>query len=132
MEKVISLPFSIDPYGSVAVATDQTKIWSDRVRSVIGTNLRERVMNPTFGTLVPSAFMETTDSATALIASEVSAAFATQLPLLTFGSVDTTYDEYSNIMQVSITYDLPNNEQAVTTVAIITLDGNYPSLEENL
>jgi phage baseplate assembly protein W len=49
-EKTIALPFSVDPYGKVTVASDQSKIWADRVRSVIGTFLRERVMRPEFGT----------------------------------------------------------------------------------
>jgi phage baseplate assembly protein W len=133
METTISLPFSIDPYGSVASTTDQTKIWADRVRSVIGTNLNERVMLPTFGTLVPTAFMETVDAADALITSEIRAAFANQLPLLTFESADIVYDEYSNTLNISIVYDLPNNQQiATTTIALITVDGSNPASEENL
>ena len=52
-EIAMSLPFSIDPYGKVSSTTDQKKIWADKVRSVLGTALRERVMLPTFGTLIP-------------------------------------------------------------------------------
>jgi phage baseplate assembly protein W len=133
METAISLPFSVDPYGSITSTVDQAKIWADRVRSVIGTNLNERVMLPTFGTLVPSAFMETVDAADSLISSEIRTAFANQLPLLTFEKADITYDEYSNTVNISIVYDLPNNQEtATTTIALITIDGNSPASEENL
>ena len=43
-EKTLALPFSVDPYGKISVTSEQSKIWADRVRSVIGTTLRERVM----------------------------------------------------------------------------------------
>lgn len=132
METAISLPFKVSPYGGIVATTEQTKIWSDRVRSVIGTNLRERVMRPNFGSLVPSAFMETTESAQTLIESEVTAAFANQLSLLSLQSTEVTYDEYSNYLNVTITYALPSNEEVKTTVKLITLDGKNPSTEENL
>jgi len=132
METAISLPFSLDPYGAILATTDQSKIWSDRVRSVIGTNYHERVLRPLFGSLVPSAFMETTDAAEALINSEVATAFGTYLPLLTLQSTDITYDEYTNEMQVTITYSLPDTTTEATTIAIITVDGANPASEENL
>lgn len=132
METAISLPFRVSPYGSIVATTEQSKIWSDRVRSVIGTNLRERVMRPNFGSLVPSSFMETTDEAETLIKTEVTNAFANQLSLLTLQSTEVTYDEYSNYLSVTITYALPSNEEVKTTVKLITLDGKNPSTEENL
>ena len=132
METAISLPFTIDAYGKVTTTTDQSKIWSDRVKAVIGTNLRERLMNPDFGTLVPSAFMENADTASSLISTEVERAFTTQLDLLTFTSVDVTFDEYTGTTHVSILYDLPNNEQVNTTVALVAIDGKSPAYQENL
>ena len=54
-ERAISLPFSIDSYGNVASTKDQSKIWADRVRSVVGTTVGERLMRPDFGTSIPFA-----------------------------------------------------------------------------
>ena len=70
-EKSLSLPFSIDAYGKVSVTSEQSKIWADRVRSVLGTSLRERVMRPTFGTLIPYAIFEGAETAEAEIKAEV-------------------------------------------------------------
>jgi hypothetical protein len=131
-ELALSLPFSINPYGSVTTTTDQSKIWADRVRFVIGTNLRERILDPEFGTLIPSAFMETADVAQATIESEVEQAFQAQLELLSFNSVDISYDEYTNTTNVSIVYGLPNGEVTNTVVAVSYISGNNLSVEENL
>lgn len=132
METAISLPFSIDPYGAVTAVTDQSKIWSDRVRSVLGTNFNERLMRPTFGSLIPSAFMETVGDATTLIESEVRTTFATQLPLLQLQSVDIAYDEYADSLNISVLYSLPDEKEAKTTIALVTIDGTNPATQENL
>jgi hypothetical protein len=131
-ELALTLPFSIDPYGNVTTTTDQSKIWSDRVRFVIGTNLRERILDPEFGTLVPSAFMETADVANTTIESEVEQAFQSQLELLEFNSVTASYDEYTNTTNVSIVYGLPNGEVTNTVIAVSFISGNNISVEENI
>jgi phage baseplate assembly protein W len=131
-EVAISLPFTIDPYGKVTSTTDPRKVWSDRVRFVIGTNLQERILDPQFGTLVPEAYMQTTDDAEALIISEVERAFPLQLPLLTLQGVEVSFDEYSNTTNVNITYALPNAEVVDTVVAVTYIGGNNISVQENL
>ena len=132
VEKAISLPFSFDAYGKIAITTDQAKIWADRVRSVIGTNLRERLMRPEFGSLVPTAFMETQEMAAATVNAEVERAFSTQLDKLSLQSTDCSFDEYSGTMNVTITYQLPNNNIIDTTVSYVYLSNNQPIYEENL
>lgn len=131
-EIALTLPFSITPYGSVATTTEQSKIWADRVRFVIGTNLQERILEPDFGTLVPTAFMETADDAATTISTEVERAFQLQLELLTFEGVDVSFDEYTGTTNVNITYGLPNGEVTNTVVAISYISGNNQSVQENL
>ena len=58
-EIALSLPFSLNSYGGIAVATEQSKIWADRVRSVLGTSRRERLMHPEIGPLIPFAVFTT-------------------------------------------------------------------------
>ena len=132
METTLSLPFKVTSYGTVMSTTEQAKIWSDRVRAVIGTNLVERIMDPEFGTLVPEAFMQTTDDAESLIKTEVERAFATELTQLTFSSVTTTFDEYTNNLNVSITYSLPNSEETTVSIGTIAIPATLPSIQENL
>lgn len=131
-EEALSLPFSINSYGEVTSTTDQAKIWSDRVRFVIGTNLQERILDPQFGTLVPEAFMQTADDSIGMITTEVERAFPTQLSLLTLQSVDVSFDEYTGTTNVDIIYSLPNGEVTNTAVAVTYIGGNNPSVQENL
>ena len=131
-EVAISLPFSIDPYGRVGSTQDQTKIWADKVRSVIGTALRERVMRPKFGTDIPLAVFENQEDAQTQIEFEVNQAFNEQLQKLTLQSVDSVFDEYTGIMQVEVIYALPNDEVTSTSIGLIRIQGNTIAIEENL
>lgn len=130
VEKAISLPFKIDSFGVIGTTIDQSKIWADRVRSVLGTSLRERVMRPTLGTLIPYALFNDVDNATYEIKDEVQKAFERQLPLLTLMSVDVKEDAYTNTLTLTISYSLPNKEAITTTIGYISIQGNLPSYEE--
>jgi phage baseplate assembly protein W len=131
-EKAMSLPFSIDSFGKVAVTQDQSKIWADRVRSVLGTAVRERVMRPTFGTLIPFAIFENENTATAEIKVEVEKAFAEQLPLLNLQTTIITVDNYTNVLNVEVVYGLPNNEVVSTIIGLVFIKGANPIYQELL
>lgn len=131
-EVALSLPFSVDPYGSIKTTTDQPKIWADRVRSVLGTTLRERVMRPTMGTIIPFSLFNSEESAIAEIRAEVSKAFGEQLQLLTLEKVNVTSDSYTNVLNIEVIYGLPNNEIVSTIVGLVLIDGAKPIYEELL
>ena len=131
-EVAISLPFRVDPYGKISMSSDQQKIWADRVRSVLGTALKERVMQPLFGTEIPYSVFHTQEDASILIERETQAAFETQLPLLSLQSVATTFDEFTGIINVSTVYDLPNNTQVETVIGIAYIQGTNPIYQETL
>lgn len=130
VERAISLPFSIDSFGVIGTTTDQAKIWADRVRSILGTSLRERVMRPTLGTLIPYALFNDIDNAIYEIEDEAQKAFERQLPLLTLVSVDVNEDSYTNTLTLTITYNLPNKETVKTTIGYISVQGTLPAYEE--
>jgi phage baseplate assembly protein W len=131
-EKAISLPFSIDTSGSIGTTTEQSKIWTDRVRSVLGTSLRERVMRPTFGTLIPFSLFNNVDNAVEEIRDEVTRAFDRYLQLLTLQDTTVEQDLYTNTLKVTVTYALPNQEVNKTTVGYVTIQGTIPMYEELL
>ena len=131
-EKTLTLPFSVDPYGKISVTSEQSKIWADRVRSVIGTTLRERVMRPEFGTDISYSVFNTQEDAEQEISRETSEAFNQLLPLLTLDSVESLFDSFTGTINVTMTYKLPNQVVVTTTVGILTVRGNTPPYEENL
>lgn len=133
MEKALSLPFSIDPFGAVTVASDQRKIWADRVRSVVGTTLGERVMRPDFGGKIAFSVFNSQEDAAEAIRTTVSEVFNSQLPLLTLQDVATSFDELTGTVYADITYALPNEEIILTTnIGLIYIDGNNQPIKENL
>jgi phage baseplate assembly protein W len=131
-EVAISLPFSIDPYGKVSQTKDQSKIWADKVRSVVGTAVNERVMRPLFGTDIPLAICENQDSAADIVQDLVTTSFNTQLPRLDLQSVNTAFDSFTGTINLEIIYALPNEEVVSPTIGFIALSGNLIPYEENL
>lgn len=129
-EITMSLPFMIDSYGKVNTTDQQSKIWTDRVRSVIGTALGERVMRPEFGTEIPFAEFQTTEDAASQIETTVLQSFEQQLSRLRLQEVTTAFDEYTGAMNVSIVYALPNQDIVTTTLGFASIRGNNPPIEE--
>jgi phage baseplate assembly protein W len=123
-ETAISLPFTITPYGTVGTTTDQSKIWSDRVLSVIGTSVGERVMNYGFGSRLHNEVHNNQTAASEMIRSEIYSAFMRFLPLLTLESVETQYISEDNALKVEVNYKLPNDTSASVTVGSVSLNGN--------
>jgi len=129
-ESAISLPFTIDAYGNVAKTTDQSKIWMDRVHTVIGTAVRERVMRPSFGTQVPLSTFDSGEIAQEKIRVEIFNAFNTYLSALTLTNLDVSFDEPSATVSVDVTYSLPNNKEVNTVIGLATISGNKLISEE--
>lgn len=129
-EVAISIPFRLDSLGNIASTNDQDRIWADRVRSVIGTLLGERVMRPNFGTKVALSAFQTQTEMEAIIRLEVERAFVLHLPLLNFVDLDFAFNETENIMNCNIVYELPNNKQSTTRVGVVVTSANNPAFEE--
>lgn len=132
IERAISLPFSIDPYGNVSSTVDQQKIWADRVRSVIGTSLRERVMRPDFGGKIAFKVFDNQDIAESSVKTEVQQMFGSQLPLLSLQDVSTSFDEYTGTLNTTVIYKLPNDQVVSTSIGVVYISGNNPPFEEKL
>jgi phage baseplate assembly protein W len=126
----IALPFAIDSYGKVNVTDQQPKLWADRVRSVIGTAIGERVMRPEFGSEIPYADFKTADDASAQIEQTVLNSFQVQLSKLRLQSVTTSLDEYTGTVNVTIVYALPNQDLVTTTLGFASIIGNNPTVKE--
>jgi phage baseplate assembly protein W len=131
-EIAISLPFRLDAYGNVAATYDYSKVWADRVLSVVGTLVGERVMNGDFGTYLATYLHENLEGNDAAIEKEVETAFSKWLPLLTLLDTKVTSDASEASLSVEITYQLPNDEEQNTVVALSAISRNLPIYQENL
>lgn len=135
-EKAISLPFSLDTYGKITTATEFSKIWADRVRSVMCTMLDERVMEPTFGTKIADSMFDGVEEAVPTIKTEVEQAFIKFLSTLVLDTVEVSFDEKSTdssgAIYIEVEYTLPNNKTDSIVVAIAAISRNQPAYQENL
>lgn len=130
-ERAISLPFTIDSYGNVASTKDQNKIWADKVRSVIGTSVGERLMRSDFGTKIPYSTFNGQQLVAEATRKEIFAAFAKFLPALNVRDVAVSIGEESQVF-AEVTYSLPNQQEVTTTVGLAYISGNAPIYEEFL
>jgi phage baseplate assembly protein W len=130
LELAISLPFIIDEYGTVGASVDQSKIWADRVRSVIGTAIGERVYRPEFGSSAAQSAFETEEEAEAILTSGIRSAFLGYLPSCGLEDVSITIDEQTRIINVEVVYTIPNSEAYLLQVGVATLNGDQPISEE--
>jgi phage baseplate assembly protein W len=114
--RAISLPFRFDGYGRVASTTDMTRVWADRVRTVVSTQPGERVMRPDYGCPMPESLFEAMVSVPELVESDVVVAFEKWLPALKFDRLDLNYeDEANGEIEVNLAYDIPTIQIDSTT-----------------
>ena len=131
-EIAISLPMSLDAYGRISSTQSQQKIFADRVLSVIGTNLRERVMLGAFGTNITSYIYGSIERAISAIPDEISLAFEKFLPALTYSNSNVVYDNQTGTLLIDIIYELPNGEETSTILEIVAIASKNPPVQEAL
>jgi phage baseplate assembly protein W len=129
IEKAISLPFTLGFTGSIESTTSQSKIWADRVLSVIGTAIGERVQRYYFGSKIHFDNFDTVSKAESQIYSSISEAFSMYLPLLGFTDLQTTYSKDTGTLNVTVFYSLPDGTQDSTKVGTVQINGNQPPKE---
>jgi phage baseplate assembly protein W len=130
-ETAISLPFMFSAQGGVMASTNPEKIWSDRVLSVIGTAIGERVHRSEYGSDVYLAAWGSVDVIKETIESKVKDTFVAFLPTLILNDVQVTWEPGANIAYVNILYTLPSQEEVNTLVGVATLTGDLAIYEEN-
>jgi phage baseplate assembly protein W len=126
----MSLPFRVDEYGTITATVDQSKIWADRVRAVIGTALGERVYRPEFGCVAATSAFETEEETEAILTSEISNAFLDYLPLCSLESVVVVIDEQTRVVNAEVTYTAPNSSTTTLQVGVATINGDQPISED--
>jgi phage baseplate assembly protein W len=129
-ELTISLPFRIDEYGTIAATVDQSKIWADRVRGVIGTAVGERVYRPEFGCAAATSVFETEEETEAILTTEIRNAFLDYLPLCSLEDVVVVVDEQTRVVNAEVTYTPPNSNTFSLQVGVATINGDQPISEE--
>lgn len=117
--KSISLPFRVDGYGRVATTSDLSKIWQDRVRSVVATSLGERLMRPSFGCPTPVHLFRNTDSIETVLDVDVATAFNKWLPGITYEGMEFYSTPDTGDIEVEIRYSVPARAESLDSVSVV-------------
>jgi phage baseplate assembly protein W len=120
MSRQISYPFTIGTSGAVESTTDPRKIWQDRVRSVVNTQIGDRVMRPGFGVNTLAAVLNYGTPAAGELVQNIKNAFVTWLPLLDVTDIDVSMDDASAVLTVHVWFTLPSGEQTSTSISFDT------------
>ena len=129
-ETTIAFPFKISSKGTVSTVNDQEAIWSNKVKSVIGTLVKERVMLPSFGSRLSEVLWNTEGFAKQNVAEFIGQAFTTWLPNLSLVEVVVSDIDISGQLDISISYLLPNNTNSMTTIGVVGISGNLQPTQE--
>ena len=120
--KAISYPFTFDPFGVVFTTEDQTKIYQDRILTLLSTAVGERPMRPTYGTNVAKAMFENqTDAATAIDAA-IRSAIEIWIPEVNVETIKVSSFDPNGAVGVEVNVSLPDFTSTSVNILSTTLN----------
>jgi len=126
--KAISFPFSIDKSGKISSTTDPTKIYKDRVLTLLSTVVYQRPMMAGYGVDIARSLYETMDDLYASVGDSIVRAITTFLPYIQIQDilVDLNYPIEAGT-KVTVAIALPNGSVDDVSISSSTF---FPSGQE--
>jgi phage baseplate assembly protein W len=122
MTTSISYPYTIDPNGLVSTAGSSTKLYLDRVLTLVSTYIGQRPMMPDYGVDWSGALFENDNEARVAIPIAIRGAVAKWIPEVQVSKVNVNFDELEGIENVTLELMLPDD--TVTTLNVSTATFN--------
>jgi phage baseplate assembly protein W len=120
--KAISYPFTLNVFGETTSTTDQRKIYTDRVLTLLSTTIGERPMRPTYGTNLALAMFENQGVAEVAIPAAIRSAIATWLPELTVNEINIKNFNDGGKVEVELLLTFPDYTTGTISVNSVTLN----------
>ena len=120
--KAISYPFTLNVFGETTSTTDQKKIYTDRVLTLLSTSIGERPMRPTYGTNLGLAMFENQGVAEIAIPAAIRSAIATWLPALTVNEINIKNFNDGGKVEVELLLTFPDYTTGTISVKSVTLN----------
>lgn len=117
----ISYPYTLDSNGVVTSTVDATKIYLDKVITLLSTNVGQRPLLPTYGVDWSKALFENDSDAKKAVPQAIRLAVAQWLPEVTINDVIIMSNNYDGIQNVNILLTLPDN----TTSSLVINSGTF-------
>ena len=120
--KAISYPFTLNVFGETTSTTDQKKIYTDRVLTLLSTSIGERPMRPTYGTNLGLAMFENQGVAEVAIPAAIRSAIATWLPELTVNEINIKNFNDGGKVEVELFRTFPDYTTGTISIYSVTLN----------
>ena len=123
MSRAISFPYTIDPNGIAQYTESATKIYVDRVLTLLSYYVGQRPMLPTYGVNWSKSLFENDSDAQIAIPLAISEAIAKWIPEVSVTSVDFVGNNFDGTENVIVSLKLP--DETLTSLTINTGTINY-------
>ena len=122
MTSSISYPYTISPDGLVKSTANSTKLYLDRVLTLVSTYTGQRPMMPDYGVDWSQALFENDYEAKNAIPAAIKGAVSKWIPEIEVTSCDLKFSELDGIEYVTLGLALPDD--TITTMSINTATFN--------
>ena len=122
MKTSITYPYTVDVNGTVANSLTSTRLYIDRILTLVSTYKGQRPMLPEYGIDWSGALFENDNNARLAIPVAIREAVATWIPEVEVTDVDIKFDPLAGIEYVTLGVSLPDS--TYTTMSINTATFN--------
>jgi phage baseplate assembly protein W len=125
MSSAISFPFSLNPFGVVDSTELPSKIWVDRVLTLLSTNIGQRPILTDYGTDIMRFLFENENNTALGVDQAIRSAIANWLPEISVKEIAITNLDSEGRFVIDLTVLLPDSTIKTLDVskAIFSLDG---------
>lgn len=118
----ISYPYTVDSNGTTTDTLTSTKLYLDRVLTLVSTYKGQRPMMPEYGVDWSGALFENDNVARLAIPAAIRKAVSTWIPEVEVTEVLMNFDELAGIEYVTLGLALPDNTYTTMSVNIATFN----------
>lgn len=112
MSTTLNYPYTISPTGVVTPTGNPSKIYLDKVLTLLSTNVGQRPMTPEYGVDWELALFENEGNAAKGAYQAIKVAIATWLPEVEVKDIEISFDSLSGIETVTLSLRLPDDTMA--------------------
>lgn len=125
MSSAISFPFTLDPFGALETTDLPSKIWTDRVLTLLSTNIGQRPILTDYGTDIMRYLFENENNTALGIDQAIRSAIANWLPEISVKEISISNVDSEGRIVINLTILLPDSTIKTLDVsrAIFSLDG---------
>jgi len=130
MSKALSFPYTVSPAGVAAYTESPTKIYLDRVLTLLSFYVGQRPMQPTYGVDWSRTLFENNSDARIAIPIAISEAVSKWIPQVSVTSVEFAGENTDGTENVIVSLKLPDDTLTSLTINTGTINYNGTTTEE--